>query len=502
MPLASHIQLPERYRVTRHIASGGMASVWEVEDLLLGRVVAVKVLGAHYAADAGARARFAREARTAARASEHPHVATIYDIGEHGEDAFIVMEYFSGGTIADQLKAAGDGGRGVPRESALRWLREAASGLDHAHAAGIVHRDVKPANLLLDGQQRLAVGDFGIARLADDTSMTQTGMLLGTAAYLSPEQALGRPATAASDRYAFAVVAYELLAGTRPFAGGPATAQLRQHAEAAPLRASEVAPGLPSAIDGVFARGLAKEPGERPASAAALVDELERALDPAAQTEPTKRVTPIVPVPAPQQAPAPARAPAPAPAPAQPRAHRPHTVSPLAALAIAAAIVGAVLAIALSQAGDDGSPTSSTTPKATQNAGERTQTSAAPAAAAEQPSTSTPAAAGGDPVKLNDQGFALNNRGRYAEAVAPLRASVDGYRSAGRTDELGYAFALYNLGVALNRSGDPAAAVDVLQERLKYPNQRGTVERELRDAQAALGGDKPGKGNKKDNDDD
>ncbi|MGH2901074.1 MAG: protein kinase, partial [Solirubrobacteraceae bacterium] len=98
MPLASHIRLPERYSVTRHIASGGMASVWEVEDLLLGRVVAVKVLGAQYAADAGARARFAREARTAARACDHPHIATIYDIGDHGEDAFIVMEYFSGGT--------------------------------------------------------------------------------------------------------------------------------------------------------------------------------------------------------------------------------------------------------------------------------------------------------------------------------------------------------------------------------------------------------------------
>ncbi|MDP8967194.1 MAG: serine/threonine protein kinase, partial [Actinomycetota bacterium] len=225
MPLASHIQLPERYRVTRHIASGGMASVWEVEDLLLGRVVAVKVLGAQFAADAGARARFAREARTAARAADHPHIATIYDIGEHGEDAFIVMEYFSGGTVADRLRDASSAGRRVPRDSALRWLREAASGLDHAHAAGIVHRDVKPANLLLDGRERLAVGDFGIARLADDTHMTQTGQLLGTAAYLSPEQALGQPATAASDRYALAVVAYELLTGTRPFAGGPPTAQ-------------------------------------------------------------------------------------------------------------------------------------------------------------------------------------------------------------------------------------------------------------------------------------
>lgn len=204
MPLASDIQLPERYRVTRHIASGGMASVWEVEDLLLGRVVAVKVLGAQYAADLGARARFAREARTAARVCEHPHIATIYDIGEHGEEAFIVMEYFSGGTVADQLRAASEAGRRVPRETALRWLREAAGGLDHAHGAGVVHRDVKPANLLLDAQTRLAVADFGIARLADDTHMTQTGQLLGTAAYLSPSRRSAgrrrRPATVMPSR--------------------------------------------------------------------------------------------------------------------------------------------------------------------------------------------------------------------------------------------------------------------------------------------------------------
>ncbi|HEV2060872.1 MAG TPA: serine/threonine-protein kinase, partial [Solirubrobacteraceae bacterium] len=295
MPLASGIELPERYRVTRHIASGGMASVWEVEDLLLGRVVAVKVLGAQYAADRGARARFQREARTAARVSEHPHIATIFDTGEHGEDAYIVMEYFSGGTVADRLRAAREGGAPVPRETALRWLREAAMALDAAHEAGIVHRDVKPANLLLDANDRLAVGDFGIARLADDTPMTQTGQVLGTAAYLSPEQAMGRPTTAASDRYALAVVAYELLTGQRPFAGGPVTAQARQHVEDQPEKATEAAPELPRSIDPVFARGLAKDPGDRPATAAGLVGEIEKALG--ARTAPTKRVESTRPMP-------------------------------------------------------------------------------------------------------------------------------------------------------------------------------------------------------------
>jgi len=550
MPLASHIQLPERYRVTRHIASGGMASVWEVEDLLLGRVVAVKVLGAHYAADVGARARFAREARTAARASEHPHIATIYDIVEHGEDAFIVMEYFSGGTIADQLRAASSSGRGVPRESALRWLREAASGLDHAHAAGIVHRDVKPANLLLDGQERLAVADFGIARLADDTHMTQTGQLLGTAAYLSPEQAVGSPAAAASDRYALAVVAYELLTGTRPFAGGPPTAQVRQHAEAQPLPASEAAPGLPTAIDRVFSGGLAKDPNERPASAAELVAEIEGALTPAGQTERTKRLTPMPPPPvpaapvitrgrpretppAPPQQPPP-REPPPAAAPpaaappaaAPPAAAPPHDdpprrssgISPLVPIGIVAAIVGVVLAIALSNTGGDGGQRAETTPrtspKATQGARARTQTSApaaAPSAEEQAPpqtsaaptstSTSTSAPTTGDPARLNDRGFALNNQQRYAESVPLLQASVKGYRDAGRTKELKYAYALYNLGVALNRSGNPAAAVEVLRERLKYPDQPGTVRRELRDAQSKLG-EGGGAGKQKQDEDD
>src|SRR5436190_6552136 len=206
------VRLPERYRVTRRIASGGMATAYACEDQVLGRLVAVKVLAPAFATDEDALARFQRERRAVARVSDHPHVGTISDIGEHEGSAFIVMEYFPGGTLADKLLS----GDPIPAPTALAWLEEAASALDHAHKAGIVHRDVKPANLLLDANGRLAVGDFGIARMATDVNVTSTGTVLGTAAYLSPEQALGKPATSASDRYALAAVAFELLTGERP----------------------------------------------------------------------------------------------------------------------------------------------------------------------------------------------------------------------------------------------------------------------------------------------
>ncbi len=548
MPLASAIELPERYRVTRHIASGGMASVWEVEDLLLGRVVAVKVLGAQYAADPGARARFQREARTAARVSEHPHIATIFDTGEHGDNTFIVMEYFSGGTVADRLRAAKDGGDPVARGTALRWLHETALALDAAHAAGIVHRDVKPANLLLDAQERLAVGDFGIARLADDTHMTQTGQVLGTAAYLSPEQALGQPATDASDRYALAVVAYELLTGKRPFAGGPVTAQARQHVEDEPDKATDAAPELPVAIDAVFGRGLAKDPRERPRTAVGLVDEIERALG---ETAPTKRVDstqalpPVVPAaaaaaaadpptptpspPAPpvaptrggrprDAAPAPAAAAAAAPPPVAPRAE-PRPSSPAAPPpagprrrpvpwlpvgVAAAAIAAVVLAVALASGGGgggDGDRASATTPKKSPSSSSAQKP---PAVETEQPAESPPppppppaASTGGAGVAsaaaLNDQGYKLWQAGNAEGAVPLLRRSVDGFREAGQRSNTTYHYALFNLANALIDSGQPAAAIPFLKERLQRSDDRPEiVQAALDKAEAQVNGETTG----------
>ena len=568
MPLASQIELPERYRVARHIASGGMASVWEAEDLLLGRTVAVKVLGAQFASDPSARARFQREARTAAQVSDQTNVVTIYDIGEHADDAFIVMEYFAGGTVADRLRAARDGGERVSHETALRWLGEAAAGLDVAHAAGIVHRDVKPANLLLDAQGRFAVADFGIARLADDTQMTQTGQVLGTAAYISPEQALGLPATAASDRYALAVVAYELLTGSRPFAGGPPTAQALQHARDTPPRASQADPELPAAVDGVLSRGLAKDPERRPATASELVADLEDALngggakiDPTRPipvvepTKPTRRMPDPPPVavvapleadpkPTPERAakpqpPAPSRpatpetppsraatpeiAAAAAAAPAPSRQQPPPPQRPAASrgsgagagpprrdgrywlpVAGAAFVVAAVVALVFILASGSDPKRGDGRQASTQPKSERSRTASTPAtppAAAgnsqeEQPTSQGSSTEGLSAAALNQKGQRLSDSGQYGAAVEPLRASVAKYKAAG-DNGLNYAFALYNLAVALNRSGNPGEAVPLLQERLKFNNQTATVQAELDDALAKLNGGKPPKGNGK-----
>ena len=181
--------------------------------------------------------RFEREARTAALLSGHPHVITIYDVGEQAGRPFIVMEHLAGGTLAERMA-----GSRPSRQDVLEWLRQAAAALDYAHEKGVVHRDVKPRNLLFDDRGRLVVADFGIARAAFEEALTVSGELLGTAAYISPEQALGEPATPASDRYALAVVAFEALTGGLPFGGGTLVEIANRRTEQDPPRASDRSP--------------------------------------------------------------------------------------------------------------------------------------------------------------------------------------------------------------------------------------------------------------------
>jgi len=543
------VALPPRYRVLRHIADGGMASVWAAEDELLGRLVAVKVLARAYDADERARRRFLREARAAAKLGDCRHVVTVYDIGEHDDRAFMVMEHFAGGTVADRLRER----RRLPLPVALRWLRETAIALDCAHGHDVVHRDVKPANLLLDEQARLAVGDFGIATVASEASVTQTGQVLGTAAYISPEQARGLAATAASDRYALAVVAFELLTGSRPFDVDHPAAQARAHVQAEIPVASDVGADLPPAVDAVLRDGLAKEPDARPPSAEDLVDRLEDALG----DEATAVVPPATAATRPIDAVSPAtvagaaaaehrraaaaredrfrrspttgarpRTPRPAtPRPATPRpaTSRPATTPPpatppppaasrpqpgtrrwpaIAVLAVLLLVAGAVVAVAFSGGGGGASSgtttsggsrtqakTTSTQRQATTPRTTSTSTSTQAQSAPATTATTPPATAGaGDPKSLNNRGFALLQQGNPTAAVPLLQQSVHGFRTQGRTGEIDYAFALYNLGAALRAAGDPRDAIPLLEERLQVSNyKRGVVQQELALARAQAG---------------
>ena len=278
--------LPPRYRDPEHVAHGGMGDVYQATDTVLGRTVAVKLLADRYADDAGIRQRFTREAQAAARLSAAPNTVTIFDVGEWKERPYIVMEFAEGGTLEDRLKASG----AQDPSDVIRWLDEAAGALDAAHAAGIVHRDVKPGNLLLDGRGELRVADFGVASAVGLDSMTMTGTVLGTAGYLSPEQAMGKRATPASDRYALGVVAYELLTGERPFAADSPTAEAVAHVHA-PIPSLSDKADVPHELDPVLQRALAKDPAERFESSTDFVAALREALSAAAGT--TRRLAAV-----------------------------------------------------------------------------------------------------------------------------------------------------------------------------------------------------------------
>ncbi len=250
-----------------------MGEIFLATDETLGRKVAVKVLAEQFAREEALRARFTREALAAARLSGDPNTVTIYDVGEWNGRPYIVMEHLAGGSVADRLRG------GVDPAQALRWLEQAAAALDLAHEHGIVHRDVKPANLLVGADGAVRVADFGIASAAGLTSVTVPGTVLGTLGYLAPEQAAGGETGPAADRYALAVVAYELLAGRRPFAGESGADEAAAAARRPVPRISDEGAGLPRSLDPVFRRALARDPSERYASCAAFVADLRAALD-------------------------------------------------------------------------------------------------------------------------------------------------------------------------------------------------------------------------------
>ncbi|MDQ1705337.1 MAG: eukaryotic-like serine/threonine-protein kinase [Frankiaceae bacterium] len=259
MTLAPELTIGERYTLVERVAVGGMGEVWRARDVLLGRDVALKVLKEEYAADPAFLQRFRNEAKHTAGLS-HPGIANVFDYGEIGDMAFLVMELVAGEPLSTVLAREGP----LPPERTLDIVGQVGLALQAAHDGGVVHRDVKPGNLLIRPDGVVKVTDFGIARAIDAAPVTQTGLLVGTAAYLSPEQAAGRPVTAASDIYSLGVVAYECLAGRRPFAGDSAVGVAMAHISTPPPALPRDVPPL---VNDFVMRALDKDPARRQSSA-------------------------------------------------------------------------------------------------------------------------------------------------------------------------------------------------------------------------------------------
>jgi serine/threonine-protein kinase len=264
----------ERYRIEAKLASGGMGSVYRGMDDRLGRPVAIKVLRDDLAHDPRFVERFRREARSAA-ALAHPNVATVFDYGEEGGRHFIVMELAEGRDLARVLR---EEGRLAP-DRAVRIAEQVCDALGHAHAAGVVHRDVKPGNVIVGEQDLVKVTDFGIARAAGDSTLTATGSVLGSAHYISPEQASGAPASPPSDVYSTGVVLYEMLTGAVPFTGDSPISVAMRHAREDVPPPSHLNPDVPAALDAIVATATARDPQTRYPDASAMARALQASLE-------------------------------------------------------------------------------------------------------------------------------------------------------------------------------------------------------------------------------
>jgi eukaryotic-like serine/threonine-protein kinase len=431
-----------------------MGDIYRATDSALGRAVAVKVLAERYAEDEAVRERFTREALAAARLSGEPNIVTIFDVGEWNDQPFIVMEYLAGGSLEDVLRESG------PQEPgpALDWLEQAARALDAAHRNGVVHRDVKPANLLLDRAGEVHVADFGIAHAAGLDSMTVTGMVLGTAGYLAPEQAEGHSTTPATDRYALAVVAYELLTAHRPFERESPTAEAAAHVQAPVPSVCDRLDRLPCELDPVFTRGLAKDPDERPASCIELVNDLRRAFADAAGA--TQAIPVVV-------------------AEASPAISRSRRRWPLVVAALAAAGLGGVGLAALLADGDDVTAPTTTPPPSTlvttvvttlPGTTKQVTVTAAPPTQPSRPTEPDEDDGDGDGgggsisegVALTDQATRLMRAGSYGGALPVAQRALRILQGSGHTYE---GYANFNVGKSLAELGRCEEALPYLERR-------------------------------------
>jgi serine/threonine protein kinase len=426
--------LPDRYGDPELIARGGMGEIYRAHDAVLGRTVAIKLLGGRFALDESVRGRFTREALAAARLSSEPSTVTIFDVGECDDRPFIVMEYVSGGSLEEVLKRGG----AQPAARVLEWLEQAANALDNAHEAGVVHRDVKPANLLIGEDGRVRVADFGVASARGLDTLTQTGTIIGTAGYLSPEQAQGLEATPASDCYALAVVAFELLTGRRPFDRGSPTAEATAHVQAPVPSLVAYRPDLPVAVDSVMQRALAKDPRSRYATCGEFVAELRAAISDA---EPTRILS--------------------AATPARPN----RFVVPLAlALLLTAGILGAVLLTRSNHS----SPPSLLRVTVTQQGTTVRETITQPPTTAQPPAT-TPSTA-----DAAAQGFAKMRAGDYAGALPLLEQAARSLQGSGSLAE---AYNDFNLAFTLVKTqGCSSQVLELLDSSQRIQGHRKPID--------------------------
>jgi hypothetical protein len=368
-----------RYVLSEVLGAGGMATVWRARDEVLGREVAVKVLSPQYAADAAFVARFEREARHAAGLS-HPRLVTVFDSGVDGAMPFIVMELVAGRTLRQVLDDAGM----LPAGEAARIAAAVCEALEAAHAAGVVHRDIKPANILLAAGGEVKVLDFGIARADGLAGGTRTLAVLGTAAYLSPEQASGGPSGPQADLYSLGCVLFEMLTGAPPFSADSAVGLAYRQVHDDPGLPSARRPGLPGQLDQITAQLLAKDPAQRPSGAAAARAALLAALAPDA----TAMLAP----------------PAEDPAPRVPGHHqqwlprwRPRPVETVLAAALAVSLAALAVVLLTGAAGRAGATPSAARPAATSQPREpsagREKKPVTPTAASGQAGALPPAAA-------------------------------------------------------------------------------------------------------------
>ena len=328
----------DRYRLERRLATSRMGEVWLAHDLELDRQVALKLLGPE--ADP---ARFQREAYAAAALS-HPNVTQLFDYGSWERRPYMVLEFLPGGTLEDRLRE----GRPLPDAETERIAREIATGLAHAHDRRLVHRDLKPANVLFDADGRAKIADFGIARMGGAGTLTEAGTLLGTAAYISPEQAAGEPATAASDVYSFGVILFRMLTGRLPFTAEVPLELVAMHRNAPPPPVASVRPDAPPQLARLADASLAKDPAARPRDGSALATALGAA--PAIVEAPTEVLAP------PAEPTAVVR---PQPLPRRPARRRRGVLAALLLGLLAAAAAG--LAVALIGHGSSSSDTTTTT---------------------------------------------------------------------------------------------------------------------------------------------